>query len=116
MLKQDDCVLASQLSAGSDEIGQCSNNSIFTHTFNCHLTVATDIAIYAINETQIYTSGVYTNYYRGYKYPSSCPNNRYGPACLYQCNCDPEYCHIVLGCTHTDLSAALSASDLSVTM
>ena len=116
MLKQYDYVLASQLSAGSDETGQCSNMSIFTHTFNCHLTVATYIAIYAINETQISTSGVYTNYYRGYKYPSSCPAIRYGPACLYECNCDPEYCHIVLGCTDSDPSAALSAAELSVTM
>ena len=81
--------------------GECLNVTLFTHTFICHLTVATNIAIYAVSETQIYTSGVYTNYYRGYKYPSSCPTNRYGPACLYECNCEPEYCHIVLGCTDT---------------
>ena len=96
--------------------GECSSLPIFTHTFHCHHTVATNIAIYAINETQIYTSGVYTNYYRGYKYPSSCPTNRYGPACLYECNCEPEDCHIVLGCTDSDPSAALSAAELSVTM
>ena len=90
------------------QTGGCSSHSIFMYIFICHLAVTTNIAIYAINETQIYTSGVYTNYYRGYKYPSSCPTNRYGPACLYQCNCDPENCHIVLGCTDSDPSAELS--------
>ena len=99
-------IIVSRASTPNNRTRECSNMAIFTHRFNCHLTVATNIAIYAINETQIYTSGVYTNYYRGYKYPSSCPTNRYGPACLYECNCEPEDCHIVLGCTSSDPSAA----------
>ena len=98
------------------ETGVCFNRSMYIHSFNCHLTVTTNIAIYAINQTHIYTSGVYSNFYRGYKYPSSCPTNRYGPACLYQCNCEPEYCHIVRGCTNADPIAALSASELSITL
>ena len=101
---------------GDGEDRSCEGVSLFAHTLNCHLTVASHLAIYAINETQIQTPGVYTNFYRGYKYPSSCPTNRYGPACLYQCNCDPESCHIVLGCTDSDLGAALSASDLTQTL
>ena len=108
------CIAVTEL--GDGEARACEGVSLFAHTFNCRLTVASHLAIYAINETQIYTSGVYTNYYRGYKYPSSCPTNRYGPACLYQCNCEPEYCHIVLGCTDSDPSAALSAAELTQTL
>ena len=96
------CFLVNQMQPTSNWTGECANVTLVSHTFNYHLMVASYIAIYAINETQIYTSGVYTNYYRGYKYPSSCPTNRYGPACLYECNCEPEYCHIVLGCTDTN--------------